>query len=218
MDKKTVIFGISNFAIRVMMDMEKQFPDSVAAFCVDRCYIKETTIKNKPVVAFEDIADVYPRDKYNILICIGYSKMNNLYKDIFNRVQKMDYEIINFISNKCDFNGKLTGVGNIILGNAYVGYDVELRNGNRVLPNTVFTHDISVGDFNYFAASVAVAGFIKIGNNCFFGMNSTVQNRLEIADYTLIGGGAYISKSTEQNGVYVPQRTIKLDKDSMDML
>ena len=57
-----------------------------------------------------------------------------------------------------------------------------------------------------------------IRNNCFFGNNCTIKNGIEIKDKTLIGAGCYISKGTDEEGVYVPQRSIKLEnKSSLDI-
>ena len=42
---------------------------------------------------------------------------------------------------------------------------------------------------------------------------------IEIKDYTLIGAGAYVSKSTEAHDVMVPNRAIKLEgKTSSDIV
>ena len=92
-----------------------------------------------------------------------------------------------------------------------------LGNGNRILQSSIFTHDIIIGNYNYCAAGVAFAGFINIGDNCFFGMNSTIKNKINIADYSLIGAGAYISLNTEKYDVYVPERSIRLNKKSIEM-
>ena len=201
-----------------MMDIEKEHPGRVCGFTVDEKYIVDGVICNKTVVPFETVEAVFPPSEHCMLICVGYNHMNDSYVHMYKRAKEKNYDICNYINASADFNGKINGDGNIILGHTYVGYDTTFGSGNRILQNTVMTHDIIMGDYNYCAAGVAFAGFINIGNNCFFGMNSTIKNRIDIADYTLVGAGAYISKSTEKNSVYVPERSIRLDHTSKELI
>ena len=61
---------------------------------------------------------------------------------------------------------------------------------------------------------VVISGQCLIKSNCFIGVNSTIAHGVTIETENLIGAGSYISKNTGPKDVYVPSRSIKLDKTS----
>ena len=133
--------------------------------------------------------------------------------------ERKGYEILTYIHPSAVVNANKMGKGNIVMENVTIGPFVEIGDGNVFWANAHVAHHTCVGNYNFFTISVAVAGNIRIGDFCFFGNNCTIKNYLDIADRTLVGAGCYISKSTEPCGVYVPQRSIKLEnKVSTDFI
>ena len=50
-------------------------------------------------------------------------------------------------------------------------------------------------------------------------MGAIVNTDIEIADFTLVGAGAYVKKSTNVNDVIVPARSVTLEgKKSIDLI
>ncbi len=58
--KKTVIFGASPAAVLCYSELTRDSPYEVAAFTIDRSYIREQELYRLPVVPFEDIESIYP--------------------------------------------------------------------------------------------------------------------------------------------------------------
>ena len=55
---------------------------------------------------------------------------------------------------------------------------------------------------------------VLVNSHCFIGVNSTIGHMVEIGEETLVGAGSVITKNTEKGSVYVPARSVKLDKSS----
>lgn len=129
-------------------------------------------------------------------------------------MKEFGYELENLIHPSAVISTSTIGFGNIILENCVIGYNVKMGNANIMWPLASINHHNIIGSFNNISPGTSTSGGVVIGNHCFLGNNSTYKNKVTVLDYTLVGAGAYISHDTESNGVYVPERSIKLDKTS----
>lgn len=213
-EKKVLIFGTGQFAQIIKRYLEEQ-GKIVAGFTVNKSYISP----GEEAYPFETIEEIFPPSEYEMIVCVGYTRMNSIRQRIFVEAKEKGYRIISFIHKSATVLTDDIGEGTIVMERALIGPFCKLGVGNIVFADAHIAHHTQVGDFNFFTISVAVAGNIKIGNNCFFGNNCTIRNGIEIKDYTLIGAGAYVSKSTESYDVMVPNRAVRLEgKTSLDIV
>lgn len=217
MKKTIVIWGISELSQMISKYMEQDDRYDVVAYTLDDDYVKQEFFLSKPLIPFSMLAEKLNGTDFEILVTVGYGRMNNVRRNIIQRLMASDYTIANYIHPTSLVYSDSIGTGNIILENCSIGAFTELGDGNIIYPSTTISHHSKIGSFNFFSVECAVAGHVVVGDNCFFGVNCTVKNELNIADYTLAGAAAYIAHDTEAYGVYVPERTIKLNRSSMDM-
>lgn len=185
---------------------------------MDKAYIKCETLCGVPVVAFEDIEKAYPPDKFKMLIGIGYKDMNSLRELKFNQSKEKAYKMFTFIHPDANVDeSSVIGEGSIILRGANIDYRAKIGRNVLIEAGCNISHDIIVFDHCYVSPGVTVGGNAVIKNNCFIGLNATVRSAVTLQPFTVIGAGAYIDKSTEEYGVYVPSRCVKLDKSSKDI-
>lgn len=215
MGKKVVIFGCSEFSTMIRHYIEKN--DQVYAYCADKEYIHENTYDGLPLVAFNDMKKLYPSDKYEMVIAIGYNQMNDIRKGRFIEAKQMGYNIYSYIHPSAIISTSKIGEGNIILENVVIAAGVTIADANIFQIGTVIAHHTTIGSYNFFAPKCAIAGDINITNNCFLGTNCTIKNGIYIAPYSLCGAGSVITQSTDIYSVTVPPRSITLDKNSRDM-
>ena len=99
--------------------------------------------------------------------------------------------------------------------------DAEIGLGGVVCPNTVITtnvkvgdyvtlnlgvtigHDSVIGEYTNVSPGTNISGNCIIGNKCDLGTNSSIIPNLKIADSTIIGAGACLTKTITESGVYV---------------
>jgi acetyltransferase-like isoleucine patch superfamily enzyme len=163
-------------------------------------------------VAFEDVEKHFSPEKFKMMICMGYSKMNTVRELKFAQAKEKGYQILGYRHSTAIVLSDDIDPTNIIMEGVIIGQGCKVGTGNVFWPMAHVAHDTTVGNYNFFTISCSIAGNIKIGNNCIFGNNCTIKNGVKIEDYALIGAGAYISHDVEAESVYVPPRSYRLEE------
>lgn len=208
--KNVIMIGNTDFS-KLMTYYINEFSDAlVEVYSVDKEYIKENTFNGKEVVAFEEIEKLYPPEKYDVYIGIGYRNMSNVKAKKIEKCKAKGYKIIGFTHPTAIIDCEFIGEGNTFLEGVIISGQSKIGNNNFFWNGTNVSHNADIGSNNFFTPSSTLAGNVNVKNNCLFGSNCTVKNGVNIADYTLIGAGAYVSDDTEPYSVIVPSRSIVL--------
>lgn len=215
MSRKLVIFGTGDIAQIAQDYFEKDTEYNVAAFCLDSAYREEDTYLEKPLVDFESLEANYPPAEYDLFIALSYTEMNRLRHRKFDEAIKKGYDLPSYISPNCTYLSKydcgkncFIFEDNTIQPYVKIGNNVTIWSGNHI------GHHSEIKDHNFISSHVVISGHCEIESYCFLGVNSTIGHQVKIAEGCLIGAGAIITKSTDEEGVYVAPRTVKLDKPS----
>ena len=83
MNKKLIIIGNTGNAKLAHYYFETDSEYEVVAFSVNKKFIKEEEYCNLPVVAFESIESLYPKDQFHLFVAIGYTNMNKIREKIY---------------------------------------------------------------------------------------------------------------------------------------
>ncbi len=213
--KKLVIVGNTSNArlARYYFDIDSDY--EVAAFAVNKEYVKEDSFEGLPLTALEDIEKKYPVSEYELFIAVGYTDMNKIREKLYYYCKEKGYTLANYISSRCSFLTQFpTGDNCFILEDntiqpyVRIGNNVVLWSGNHI------GHDVKIEDHNFISSHVVISGFVTVKRNCFIGVNATLRDAITIAPETLIAAGAIIMKDTEEKGVYLPARSSMFDKKS----
>ena len=218
MKKKLLIFGTGDLAQLANYYFSKENIYNIVAFVVHQKYLSNNFFEEKPVVAFEAIAEDYPANEFTIFIAIGYNEMNSVREKIYYQVKKMGYSLATYISPQCTYlsnfiPGDNTFIfeDNTIQPFVTIGSNVIIWSGNHI------GHHSIIDSHNFISSHVVISGHCIVEPNCFIGVNATIGNNVKIAKKSLIGAGSVITKDTEQCGVYVPAKSVKLEKKSNEI-
>lgn len=213
--KKLILFGLDDIAEIARYYFESHLGYQVVAFTADGAYIKEDSAFGLPTVAFETVAKELPAEEHEMHIAIGYSKMNRLRKEKYDEAKVKGYSLATYVSPNCNYltqnppgDNCFIYEDNTVQPYVKIGSNVILWSGNHI------GHHSTIDDHNFISSHVVVSGRCHVESFCFLGVNSTIGDHVRIATGTLLGAGAIVSKDTEPNGVYVPARTVKLEKTS----
>lgn len=213
--KEIVIFGTGDVAqiAKYYFDIDSKF--KVVAFTVDRDYITDTEFYGLPVCPFENIIEKYPPSKYDMFIALSYSKMNKLREEKYYASKELGYELVSYVSSKCSYLSQFAHGDNCFIFEdntiqpfVQIGNNVTLWSGNHI------GHHSVIEDHNFISSHVVISGHCIVESNCFLGVNTTVAHKVTIGKETLLGAGAVVTKNTEEKSVYVPARSVKLNKKS----
>lgn len=213
MNKKIIIIGNTEYSRLIRYYIEVDTRLEVIAYSVEKDYVEAEYFDNIPLIALEELTKSFPINEYDIILGVGYSKMNTIREKLYKKIKKYGYTIINYIhSTAVIAPNSVIGEGNIIMENVVVAPYSTIGSGNIIWNSVNVSHNNEVGNFNSLSVGTSLSGFVEVGNNCFLGNNCTVKNHLKIANYSLIGASSYVSESTEEYQVIVPQKSIVLDR------
>lgn len=209
---KVVIFGLLDTAELAHYYLENDSEHEVVAFTVSREYLKNKEFRGLPVVAFEDLATVYPPKKYHLFAPMTAKKMNTLREQIYKEGKEKGYDFITYISSKATVCDNEIGENCFILEDntiqpfTKIGNNVVLWSGNHI------GHHGIIKDHVFFTSHVVLSGHCIVESNCFFGVNATIRDYTHLAKGSLIAMGASLTKQeTEEWGVYVGSPAKKID-------
>jgi len=213
--KKLIIFGAVDIAqiAKYYFDIDSDY--KVVAFTVNKQYINENIIDGVDVVAFETLDQHYSPEEYDVFVAVSYADMNKLREGICEKVKKKGYKLASYISSKCSYLSQFQPGENAFIFEdntiqpfVKIGDNVTMWSGNHI------GHHSTIESNNFISSHVVISGHCTIKEHCFLGVNATLAHKVTLNEGTLLGAGTIINKDTEINGVYVPARSVKLDKTS----
>lgn len=219
-NNKVVIFGIQDFAELAWYYLTKDSYYEVVAFSVHEKYIGGTaSFHGLPVVPFETVVSVYPPAEYSFFAPMSPKKMNQLRADIYNQIKGMGYDFVSYISSKATLCDNVIGENCFILEDntlqpfTSIGNNVVLWSGNHI------GHHGKIKDHVTFTSHVVLSGHCVVEPYSFFGVNATIRDGITIAEGTLVGMAATITKNTKSWSVYLgAPATVLEGKNSINLL
>jgi sugar O-acyltransferase (sialic acid O-acetyltransferase NeuD family) len=214
---KVIIFGATEAAILSHFYLTHDSPHKVAAFTVDRDFMKEETLCGLPVVPFEEIGCRYPPEDHKMLVAIQFNRLNRTRAEKVQQAKEKGYGLISYISSKvAAWPGLVVGENCFISEGSVINPYVEIGNNVTIAGSFIGHHSI-IKDHCFLAAQAVVLGGSIIEPYCFLGANSTVRHGLHIARECIIGAGAIITKNTQERGVYICKPAERLPRRSDEL-
>lgn len=206
MDKreKIVIFGLGTFAQVAQVYLTCDSPYEVAAFTVDKAFVRSESAFGLPVVPFEDVESKYPPGAYKMLVAIGYNEGNHLRARKYEEAKAKGYELITYVNSRTAIWGEVEiGDNCFIFENqtiqpfVKIGNDVVIWSGNHI------GHHSTIGDHCFISSHVVISGGAVVEPYSFLGVNSCLRDGVHIARGSVIGMGAVVVKDTQENCTYI---------------
>lgn len=217
--KPFVLIGAGQFAEYVRYMLEEELNEMVVAFATNKEYHVAGQEKKDglPIVDYEDIRKLYPPEQYSVAVAFLGSDMFSAREKAFRECAVWGYQLPNIIHSSVVRQAVTMGQGNIIGAGTVFGPFTRLGDGNVFFDLSFTAHNVTVGSFNLLTANVSPMGNCVIGNHCFIGAGCVINNRVTLADYTLVGANAYVKNDTIPYDVVVPARGVVLEgKKSTD--
>jgi len=205
---KLVIVGDTAFAEIAYEYFKHDSAYEVVGFTVDREYLKKERLFGLPVVPFDEVERFFAPDDHAVYAANTYTQMNRLRARFAADAKRKGYRLASYVSSRA-FVWRNVELGehafifedNTIQPFVKVGSNVVMWSGNHIGHHSVIRDNV------FISSHVVVSGFCDIGDSCFLGVNATIANNVTIARDNLIGAGATILKSTEENRLYGAQNT-----------
>lgn len=214
-NKKLILFGEGLFTEIAYQYFSDDSEYEVVCFTKDDAYINSDTYLGLPMVAFSEIKEKCPPSEFDMHIAVSYTNLNSLRERIYHEAKDKGYYLPSYISSKCSILTKYPiGDNCFIFEDNTVQPFVKIENNVILWSGNHIGHHSEIHSHNFISSHVVISGQCEIASNCFIGVNSTIGHTVKIGNRCLIGAGSVVTKNTENRSVYVPARSVKLEKNS----
>src|SRR5687768_17465479 len=206
--KKLIIIGDSAFAEIAYEYFTHDSEFEVAAFSVEKDYLKREQLFGLPVVPFETLERIYAPSEHSVFAAMVYTKLNRLRTRLSRQARERGYGLASYVSSKA-FVWRNVELGehcfifedNTIQPFVKVGDNVVMWSGNHI------GHHSTIMDNCFVSSHVVISGFVEVGENCFLGVNSTIVNNVRIGRDCWLGPNVTIVKDTPAAVFFKPGKT-----------
>lgn len=207
-DRKLLIVGDSAFAEIAFEYFTHDSRYEVAAFAVEREFLRRDTLMGMPVVPFESIVRHFPPPEHDVYVAIVYTELNRLRTRLLRAAKELGYSPASYISRH-SFVWPNVEIGEhcFLFENCTIQPFVTLGDNLVIWSGNHVGHHSRVADNVFIAGHVAIAGFCQIGANSFLGGNAIIANNVRVGEDCWIGPGAVISKDTKHDQIYRAARS-----------
>jgi len=212
---KLVIYGNGSTAQTLHYFLLRDTSYHIAGFCVDRQVITSKTLFDLPVVPFDEVTHHFPPGEHQIMIAVGYVRVNQLRAERFTQAKELGYQLGSYISPSATVWSGFEVGENLRIGDytvispfARIGHNVSIGAG------CVIGHHTVIKDHCFLSSKVSIAGHVVVEPYCYLGINSTIRNNITIAPSCIIGAGAVILGDTQEKGIYMAPAAERLPLNS----
>jgi len=208
--KKAIIFGTSGQSEVMDYLLTNDSEYEIVAFTSTKEFINSDTIFGRPLVAFENIEEMYPLNEYEMHIAIGYNTQNTVRNKFYCQAKEKGYKLLTYISSKCTNYAKSIGDNCFIFEDNTIQPFVEIGNNCILWSGNHIGHHSKIKDNVFISSHVVISGHCNIGENSFLGVNSTLRDGITLAAFTTLGAGCLIVKDTERGKTYIGTKSTEL--------
>jgi sugar O-acyltransferase (sialic acid O-acetyltransferase NeuD family) len=205
--KSLVIVGDGEFAEIAYEYFTHDSPYEVAAFAVERSFLKKDQLFGLPVVAFEEVERYFPPASHQAFVAVTYTQLNRVRARLCREARARGFTLATYVSSRAFvWHNVRLGDNCFVFENNVLQYCVEVGNGVVLWSGNHVGHRSVIRDSCFISSHVVISGYCDIGESCFLGVNSTLGDHVHVGRDCVIGAGAVIVKNTEPGKVYKGDR------------
>lgn len=205
--KKLIIVGDSAFAEIAHEYFDADSDYEVAAFSVERDFLKHKELRGLPIVPFEELETSFDPAAYEVHVATVYTQLNRLRARLAATAKTKGYRLASYVSSRA-FVWRNVELGehcfifedNTVQPFVKIGDNVVLWSGNHI------GHHSLIRDNCFIASHAVISGFCDIGENSFIGVNATLANNVTIGKDNWIGPNTVIMQNTAVGALFVTKQ------------
>jgi sugar O-acyltransferase (sialic acid O-acetyltransferase NeuD family) len=177
---------------------------TVAAFAVEKDYLKKTSLFGLPVVAFESLENQFDPRNYKAYVAVSFNQLNRVRTRLYKQTKQKGYTLASYVSSKAFvWHNVEIGENCFIFENNVLQYHVKIGNNVTLWSGNHIGHRTVIGDNCFISSHVTISGSCEVGENCFLGVNACFIGGVKIAKDCVVGAGAVVLGDTLERHVYV---------------
>ena len=161
-----------------------------------------------PVVGGSENIPEWIRENRIDSVVIAFNRNLNERMEVYKELSAKGIPFTNVIDLKADIRtGVKMGLGNVILGHAYIGPCSLIGDNNFISANVFLEHGNVLGSHCAFGPGVFTSGNVSMGNKIRFATGIFIEPGLTIGDNAVIASGNTIIKNVGDNEVVKHKKT-----------
>jgi sugar O-acyltransferase (sialic acid O-acetyltransferase NeuD family) len=204
--KPIILFGTGKIAEVILYFFTHHSDRQVVACSVDKVYLPGSEWQGIPAVPFDEITLSHPPETHDMFVALGYQDMNALRTGKCAEARQLGYTLASYIHPDSGLPSDCAHGDNcFIMNQVLIHPRVRLGNNVFVWSGAMVGHHSSIGDNCWLTSGANISGVVDVGNNCFFAVNSTIGNSVHIGANNFIGANALVTKSTDEDQVFIAE-------------
>ena len=212
-----IIFGAHRMAEMIGFYFQHDSDYDVVAYCVNEEYRDQDSFCGLPLVAFENVEEIYSPKEHEMFVALSYGDLNRIREHKYHEAKDKGYNLTTYIhSSAVVAPGVVSGDNCCILENCVVQVGVTLANNIILWSKVCLGHHAEVRDNCFISINSSIGAEVIVGKNTFIGMDVSTRPRIAIGEYNVIGMRSLILEHTEDYKVYTHKSNWPLEIDSRD--
>jgi sugar O-acyltransferase (sialic acid O-acetyltransferase NeuD family) len=212
---QVVIFGTGDVAVLANYFLTHDSQHEVVAFCLDRERIDSDEFLGAPLVPFDDIERRYPPAEFQMLVAIGFQRVNRLRSERFAEAKDKGYALTSYVSSSTlTWPDLEIGENCIVMERNVIQPFVSIGNDVILGPGNCIGHHARIMDHAFLASCVDLSGRVTVGAHCFLGANAAIRENVTIGDACVIGANCTVLANVKPGEVHVSPRPVRLPMGS----
>lgn len=194
--KKLLIIGAGEFAEIAYEYFTYDSDYQVVGFSVEKEFIDQEKMCDTQIVPYHQVEEKFGKSDVDVFVAIPSSNLNQLRARFYNDLKSKGYKFASYISSHA-FVWRNANIGencfifenNVVQPFVTIEDNCVLWSGNHVGHRTVIRKN------SFLTSHVVVSGYCDIGENSFIGVNATINDRVTIPPFSVIGSASCVVKS-----------------------
>ncbi|MCY6356044.1 acetyltransferase [Clostridium sp. ZS2-4] len=200
--EKIIIIGDGEFAEIAYEYFTYDSPYEVAAFAVEKKYLKKDSLFGLPVIAFENMEEQFPTSEYKAFTAITFTQFNRTRTRLYHAAKNKGYKFVSYVSSRAFvWRNVQIGENSFIFEDNTLQYHVKVGNNVVMWSGNHVGHRSIINDNCFITSHVVIPGYCEIGENSFLGVNCTLVDTITVGKDCLIAAGAVVTKNTKDSQI-----------------
>ncbi|MFD3157167.1 acetyltransferase [Haloimpatiens sp. FM7330] len=200
--EKIIIIGDGEFAEIAYEYFTYDSPYEVAAFAVEKKYLKKDSLFGLPVIEFENMEEQFSPSQYKAFTAITFTQFNRVRTRLYHAAKSKGYKFVSYVSSRAFiWRNVEIGENSFIFEDNTLQYYVKVGNNVVMWSGNHVGHRSVINDNCFITSHVVIPGYCEIGKNSFLGVNCTLVDTISIGKDCLIAAGAVVTKNTKDRQI-----------------
>lgn len=149
------------------------------------CKIEIASIPVRDYYHFDlSVLSKYPTDEWTIIVCVNEFYMNDVRRELYEKVKSIGYEFSSLLSPLASIDDSaVIGENVIIHSGSFIGANCNIGENCVINPNASILSDIYIGKYVTIESNVSIRENCEIGNFVTICQNSSLDRMTKIGDY-----------------------------------